>query len=176
MGRPVAGQPAADREDWSERLRLRLEIDELNIAYCRALDEGRLMDWVELFSEDARYVVTARENHDAGLPVGLVYCEGKGMIHDRAFAILETAMYAPRYLRHLVSNLHILGISPDGAVETESNYLLLQTLMDRPEPRLQQVGRYLDRYLRTPEGRLLLAERICVYDSLLVDNALVYPV
>lgn len=174
MSSLAAERPAAD--DWSERLRLRLEIEEFNVAYCRALDEGRLMDWVEFFAEDAFYVVTARENHDAGLPVGLVYCEGKGMIHDRAFAILETAMYAPRYLRHYVSNLHLAGIGEDGSVEAESNYLLLQTLMDRPEPGLQQVGGYRDRFVRGADGRLLLARRICVYDNLLVDNALVYPV
>lgn len=176
MSSVAAERPAAAQGDWNEKLRLRLEIDEFNVAYCRALDELRLTDWVEFFAEDSLYVITARENHDAGLPVGLVYCEGKGMIHDRAFAISETSMYAPRYLRHYVSNLHILSIEPDGAIEAESNYLLLQVLMDRPEPTFQQVGRYLDRYVRGADGGLLLARRICVYDSLLVDNSLVYPV
>lgn len=159
-----------------ERLRLRLEIEEFNVAYCRALDEGRLLDWVEFFTEDALYNVTARENHDAGLPVGLIYCEGRGMIHDRAFAVTETAMFAPRYLRHMVSNLHLEAPAPDGSVAAEANYLLLQTLFDRPETTLHQTGRYLDRFRRGEDGRLRLAQRICVYDNLLVPNSLVYPV
>lgn len=159
-----------------DRLRLRLEIDEFNVAYCRALDEFRLLDWVECFADDCLYAVTARENHDAGLPVGLVYCEGKGMVHDRAFAIANTAMFAPRYLRHFVSNLQVGEARADGTVPAESNYLLVQTLHDRPEPKLHQVGRYIDRFTRAADGRLLLAERTCVYDTLLVENSLVYPV
>lgn len=159
-----------------ERLRLRLEIEEFNVAYCRALDEGRLFDWVDFFTEDALYNVTARENHDAGLPVGLIYCEGRGMIHDRAFAITETAMFAPRYLRHLVTNLHLERVEAEGEILAEANYLLLQTLFDRPETTIHQAGRYLDRFRRGPQGQLLLAQRICVYDNLLVPNSLVYPV
>ena len=31
------------------------------------------------------------------------------MIHDRAFALEKTAMFAPRYLRHIVGNLQVLG-------------------------------------------------------------------
>jgi anthranilate 1,2-dioxygenase small subunit len=168
--------PSQTPEAWRDPLRLRPEIDAFNVAYARALDQGRLMDWVEFFADDAFYAVTARENHDAGLPVGLVHCEGKGMIHDRAFAISKTAMFAPRYLRHFISNLHLGEIAADGAVEVESNYLLVQTLFDRPEPKLHQVGAYHDRFVRAGDGKLLLARRVCVYDTLLVDNSLVYPV
>ena len=38
----------------------------------------------------ADYVVIARDNADAGLPLGLVYCEGKGMLRDRAYALRHT--------------------------------------------------------------------------------------
>jgi len=172
-----AAEPASQTpEAWRDPLRLRPEIEAFNVAYARALDQGRLMDWVEFFADDGFYAVTARENHDAGLPVGLVHCEGKGMIRDRAFAISTTAMFAPRYLRHFVSNLHIGAIAADGTVEAESNYLLVQTLHDRPEPKLHQVGTYHDRFVRAADGGLLLARRVCVYDTLLVDNSLVYPV
>ncbi|MFP5512829.1 MAG: aromatic-ring-hydroxylating dioxygenase subunit beta, partial [Alphaproteobacteria bacterium] len=82
-----------------EQLLLRAEIDDFNAAYAGALDDGRLQDWPGFFTDDAFYLITSRENHDAGLPVGLVYCEGAGMIRDRAFAIGKTAMFAPRYLR-----------------------------------------------------------------------------
>jgi len=169
-----AARPMGDNM-LSERLALRLEIDSFNVAYCKALDEGRLLDWVEFFTADAFYKVTAKENEDAGLPVGLIYCEGKGMLHDRAFAIKETAMYAPRYLRHMVSNLDIESVEPDGSIKASAAYLLLQTLFDRPEVTIHQTGVYQDRFVRE-DGVLKLQSRVCVYDNLLVPNALVYPV
>ena len=92
-----------------DALFLRHEVETFNAAYAAALDEQRLSDWVEMFTDDARYVVISRENADRGMPVGLIYCENKGMIYDRAFALEKTAMFAPRYLRHIIGNLQILG-------------------------------------------------------------------
>jgi anthranilate 1,2-dioxygenase small subunit len=135
-----------------EALFLRHELEMFNAAYAAALDEQRLSDWVEMFTDDARYVVISRENADRGMPVGLIYCESKGMIYDRAFALEKTAMFAPRYLRHIIGNL-----------------------FDRPDAKLHQVGVYHDVFRRVGPG-LKLAERRCVYDNLLVDNALCLPV
>ena len=153
---------------------LRLEIEEFNTEYCAALDENCIADWPEFFAEDAVYRITARENADVDLPVGLVYCEGKGMLRDRATAIAKTAMFAPRYLQHHVTNLRILAIGADGIVSAQANYLVLQTLVDE-RTTLHQAGRYFDRFVRE-NGRLLLRERHCVYDTLLLDNSLVMPV
>ena len=94
---------------------LRREIDAFHAAYCDVLDCGRLAEWPEFFTEDGFYRVIARENRDLGLPVGLVYCEGRKMMHDRAFAIRNTAMYAPRYVRHFVSNVRIDAVEGGGA-------------------------------------------------------------
>ena len=157
-----------------ERLLLRAEIEAFNAAYCNALDEERLNDWVEMFTEDAFYVVLSRENADRNFPVGLIYCEGRSMISDRAFALDKTAMFAPRYLRHFVSNLAV--ISDDGdVVAAQASYLVMQVLFDRPDATLHQVGVYHDLFRRTAAG-LKLQRRRCVYDNLLVDNALCLPV
>ncbi len=158
-----------------DALLLRHEIEVFNAQYCAALDEQRLSDWVAMFTEDALYVVLSRENADRGLPVGLIYCEGRGMIQDRAFALEKTAMFAPRYLRHLVGNLLVLGEDGDGTVRTQANYVVLQVLYDRPDATLHQVGTYRDVFRRV-DGALKLAERRCVYDNLLVPNALCIPV
>ena len=114
-------------------------IERFNTDYCRALDDGRLHDWVEFFTEDAYYVVSGRENHTANLPVGLVYCEGKGMLKDRALATLETSMFAPRYLRHFVTNTYAEPQN-DGTIVAGANYMLTQVLMDQPTATLHQVG------------------------------------
>lgn len=158
-----------------EALLLHREIEDFNTAYAAALDEQRLDDWAEMFTDDAFYVVISRENADRGMPVGLIYCENKGMIQDRAFALKNTEMFAPRYLRHIVGNLQILGEEPNRDIRARANYLVVQVLFDRPEAKLHQVGVYHDKFRRVGD-RLKLAERRCVYDNLLVDNALCLPV
>ena len=158
-----------------DALFLRHELEMFNAAYAAALDEQRLFDWVEMFTDDARYVVISRENADRGMPVGLIYCENKGMIFDRAFALNKTAMFAPRYLRHIVGNLQILAEGCNGEVRARANYVVLQVLFDRPDAKLHQVGVYHDVFRRVGPS-LKLAERRCVYDNLLVDNALCLPV
>jgi anthranilate 1,2-dioxygenase small subunit len=157
-----------------EALLLHREIDEFNSAYAAALDENRLTDWAEMFVDDAFYVVISRENADRNMPVGLIYCENKGMILDRALA-MKTEMFAPRYLRHIVGNVQMLGEEPNGNIRARANYAVIQVLFDRPDARLHQVGVYYDKFRRIGD-RLKLAERRCVYDNLLVDNALCLPV
>jgi anthranilate 1,2-dioxygenase small subunit len=158
-----------------EALLLQKEIEDFNTAYAAALDEQRLDDWAEMFTEDAFYVVISRENADRNMPVGLIYCESKNMIHDRAFALKNTEMFAPRYLRHIVGNLQVLGEEPSGEIRARANYVVVQVLFDRPDAKLHQVGVYHDKFRRVGD-RLKLAERRCVYDNLLVDNALCLPV
>jgi anthranilate 1,2-dioxygenase small subunit len=161
------GAPVEAAREW------RLAIEDFNTAYAAVLDAGRVEDWPRFFTEDALYVVTGRENADAGLPVGLVYCEGKGMLEDRALAIARTMMFEPRYLLHQVTNVRVLGI--EGGIATAiANYVLFETLVD-DKTTIQQVGRYYDRFVRH-DGTLLLKERHCVYDTLIIDTALVYPV
>jgi anthranilate 1,2-dioxygenase small subunit len=152
---------------------LRLEIEEFHSAYCWTLDRGALEEWPEYFTDDAVYRITARENFDAGLPVGLVYCDSKKMIRDRAFAIQHSQMFAPRYLLHFVTNVQVLE-QKQNLIKARANYLLLQTLVDGPST-IHQAGRYYDTFVR--EGsKLLLKERQCVYDTVLIANDLVLPV
>lgn len=158
-----------------EALFLHREVEQFNNAYAAALDERRLVDWAEMFTDDACYLVISRENADRGMPVGLIYCENKGMIYDRAFAHEKTEMFAPRYLRHIIGNTQVLGENDDGDISARANYVVIQVLFDRPEAKLHQVGVYHDRFRRVG-GELKLAERRCVYDNLLVDNALCIPV
>jgi anthranilate 1,2-dioxygenase small subunit len=166
---------AQTREARLNALLLHHEVNAFNAAYAAALDEQRLLDWVEMFTDDAFYVVISRENADHGMPVGLIYCDSKRMIYDRAFALEKTTMFAPRYLRHIIGNLQILGEDPDGGIRARANYVLTQVLYDRPEAKLHQVGAYHDVFRRV-DGELKLAERRCIYDSLLIDNALCLPV
>jgi anthranilate 1,2-dioxygenase small subunit len=165
---------STDDERRLDALLLHREIEAFNNAYAAALDENRLADWAEMFTDDGFYIVISRENADRNMPVGLIYCENKGMILDRANA-MKTEMFAPRYLRHIIGNLQVLGEEPNGDVRARANYLVTQVLLDRPDAKLHQVGVYYDRFRKIGD-QFKLSERRCVYDNLLVDNALCLPV
>ncbi len=151
----------------------RWDIEDFNSAYAAVLDAGKVEDWPGFFTDDALYRITGRDNADADLPVGLVYCEGIGMLKDRALAIATTMMFAPRYLMHQITDVRVLAIDAD-IITATANYALFQTLVDE-RTTIQQVGRYYDRFARR-DGDLKLRERHCVYDSLIIDTALIYPV
>lgn len=157
-----------------EALLLRAEVEAFNADYAAALDRQDLDSWIGCFAEDAFYVVISRENFERNHPVGLIYCEGRGMIQDRAFALAKTAMFGPRYLRHMVSNLTVAA-QPDGLVESRANFAVFEVLTDRPEARLLLLGEYRDIFTRV-DGALKLQERRCVYDNSLIPTALCIPV
>jgi anthranilate 1,2-dioxygenase small subunit len=159
--------PATARE-------LRFAVEEFNAEYCAVLDSGEVEQWPEFFTHDAIYRITARENADAGMLVGLVYAEGRGMLQDRAVSIARTQMFAPRYNLHMTGNVRVLAQKEDGEFSAQSTFMLLQTLVDGVTT-LHLAGRYFDRFLR--EGnKLLLRERQAVYDTTMIATDLVYPV
>ena len=157
-----------------EKRKLRFLIEEFNTAYARVLDAQKVEDWPDFFEEDASYTVIARENFDEGLPVSLVWCEGKSMMRDRASAIRSTMVFAPRYLRHITSNVFVNGRDEEGYIFAESNYLVMETLME-DSTRIFQTGVYFDKFCQN-NGLLSLKSRKCVYDSLLIPNDMVFPV
>lgn len=154
--------------------KLAAEVQVFNAEYCAVLDNAQIAKWPEFFTQDAMYRVTARENADLGLPVGLIYDDGRDAMHDRALAIEETLMYAPRYMLHLVTNTRVLSQGSDGEFESESNFILIQTLIEGPST-VHLAGRYYDTFVREGD-KLLLKERQVVYDTDVLANDIVYPV
>lgn len=151
-----------------------VEVEAFNAEYCAVLDGGQVEMWPEFFTEDAVYRITARENAELGLPVGLVYAEGRDMMHDRAVAINRTQMFAPRYTLHIVTNTRVIDQNEQGEIQAEANFLLIQTLVESPST-MHLAGRYYDTFVRSGD-KLLLKERQVIYDTTILANDLVYPV
>ena len=154
-------------------IELRLEVEELLHTYGAVLDAGDLDRWPDFFTEDCFYQVIPRDNYDRGLPLALIRCESKGMLKDRVYAIRETMMYEPRYLRHLISGIRVTGEDERG-MTVEANYAVFETPVDELT-RVFNVGRYLDCIVRQ-DGRLKFAEKHCIFDSLLVPNSIIFPI
>jgi salicylate 5-hydroxylase small subunit len=152
---------------------LRTRLADLYCAYGDTLDDGELERWPDFFTAECLYKVIPRENFEHGLAVALIYCESRDMLVDRVVAIRETALYAPRLVRHLTSNIRLRAIGPEG-LRLTANFALCQTMVDQPSE-LFLCGKYHDRVIEAA-GSLRFAERICVYDSTIVPTSLVYPV
>lgn len=152
---------------------LRDEIDALYADYAAALDDNELERWPAFFVEECLYKVVPRENWDRGLPIALMLCESRGMLRDRVTAVRKTAVYAPRTFRHLVGQFRIKE-EADDRFRVSASYVVFQTVID-DLTRILNAGRYLDLVVRTPEG-LRFKEKVCIFDSVLVPNSLIYPV
>jgi salicylate 5-hydroxylase small subunit len=156
-----------------ESLLLAAEVDRLNADYAAALDERRFDDWPGFFLDDARYTVQGRENFDRGLPLALIALESKGMMKDRVYGVTQTIYHGPYYTRHVIGPARIVA-SEGTRISAQANYAVFRT---RPgeTTEVYNVGRYIDEIERTEAG-LRFASRLCVYDSELVLNSLIYPI
>jgi salicylate 5-hydroxylase small subunit len=151
---------------------LRDEVQDLYDDYVEALDQDQLERWPELFTEDCLYQVIPRDNHERGLPLATTLCESRAMLEDRVTALRQTAMFAPRYVRHLVSNVR--AREEWDRIRARANYLVLETRLDE-RTEILSAGRYEDVIVRDA-GRLRFKEKRCIFDSILVPNSLVYPI
>lgn len=158
----------------NEGLLLQLEVDQFNAHYAAVLDERRFEEWPGLFLPDGHYKVQARENFDRNLPLALIALESQGMMKDRVYGITQTIYHGPYYTRHVVSPAQVLGPEEGGRIRAQAHYAVFRT---RPgeASEVYNVGRYIDTLARTPAG-LKLASRLCVYDSEMVLNSLIYPI
>ena len=109
---------------------------DLMAEYGMALDEDRLEDWVELFTEDCDYRVVTRENVEQELPNVLMWCDNKNMLRDRVESYRQVNLYNPHYDRHVIGPLRKLGEN-----SFEASYSLFQTDLEGVS-RLFSVGRY----------------------------------
>ena len=81
-------------------------------------------------------------------------------------------MYAPRSIRRLVSGIRVVGWQGE-TLSVKASYLALETLLDEPT-RVFNCGEYRDQLIAVGD-RLKFREKLCVFDSLLVPNSLIYP-
>ena len=151
---------------------LRGELEELYAEYVGCLNDERFEEWPDFFIEQCLYKIVPRENFERGLPLATWLSESKGYLRDRITGIRRTSVYGPRYIRRSVSAIRILGWK-NGLLDARASYAALETLPDQLT-RLFNVGEYHDR-IAVEAGRLKFAQKICVFDSVLVPNSLIYP-
>jgi salicylate 5-hydroxylase small subunit len=153
-------------EDW-------LALTQLYADYASAVDSGNWDLWPEFFTDDCVYRLVPRENHERGFPLATLSFTSKGMLKDRVYGIKETLFHDPYYQRHVVGMPVLRKVEP-ARFECEANYAVLRTKLSEATT-VFNVGRTLDTVVRTPHG-LKFASRLCIYDSEMIPNSIIYPI
>src|SRR5688500_5552882 len=151
-------------------LELQFGVERLHARYAQALDSDKLEDWPDFFTEGGRYRIATAENEERGLPLPVLYAEGRAMLRDRVASLRHANIYEPQRYRHIVSVLLIEKVS-DSVVVSTANFLVVRIMQDGATM-LFASGRYLDR-IRVPE--MLYEERVVVCDSRRFDTLLAIP-
>ena len=157
----------------NEFMLLHHQIDQLNAAYAAALDDKRFDEWPLFFTEDGHYKVQSRENFDRGLPLALIALESQGMMKDRVYGISQTIYHAPYYMRHIISPTRVTSQDGD-VVKVEASYAVFRTKPGSVSE-VYNVGRYVDEIVKKRES-WKFKSRLCVYDSEIILNSLIYPI
>ena len=141
--------------------------------YACAVDNNEWDKWPEFFTDACTYKIQPRENFDRGFPLATLAFESKGMLKDRVYGMTETIFHDPYYQRHVVGVPRILRVE-DGRIDAEANYAVFRTKPDELTT-VFNAGRYVDTIRATSVG-LKFESRICVFDSEMIANSIIYPI
>ncbi len=146
-------------------------VENLHSRYAHALDDDRLEDWPNFFTENGTYRIATAENEERGLPIAVLYAEGRGMLRDRVASLRNANIYEPQRYRHIVSSVFTEKL-PEGKIKSTANFLVIRIMQDGGSL-LFASGRYLDRIVVSPEP--LYEERVVICDSRRFDTLLAIP-
>lgn len=152
---------------------VRTAIEDLINAYIQCLDDNKLEEWPEFFTDDCVYKVISHENYSRNLPVALIFCNSKGMLRDRVTSHRHANIYEPHKYTHLVSNISIIGQEGDAYI-VRSNYAVFQTRQEGTTE-VYNVGKYLDKVVFI-DGQPKFKEKLAIFDTALVPTLLVTPI
>ncbi|MEA3193709.1 MAG: anthranilate 1,2-dioxygenase small subunit [Betaproteobacteria bacterium] len=146
------------------------EVENLHARYAHALDDDRLEDWPNFFTERGVYRIATAENEARGLPLPVIYCEGRAMLRDRVQSLRHANIYEPQRYRHIVSSILVEKMDEKRA-KSIANFLVVR-IMENGESVLFASGRYVDRILLQ---EMLYEERVVICDSRRFDTLLAIP-
>jgi 3-phenylpropionate/cinnamic acid dioxygenase small subunit len=144
-------------------------VERLHARYAHALDDDRLEEWPELFTESATYRIATAENEARGLPLPVLSCDSRAMMRDRIQSLRHANIYEPQRYRHMISS--VLLESEKGQIRSTSNFLVVRIMQDGAAS-LFASGRYLD---LIDGARLQYEERVVICDSRRFDTLLAIP-
>jgi 3-phenylpropionate/cinnamic acid dioxygenase small subunit len=162
-----------DRTETGIAPALRARIEDFLAEIARVVDDDALEDWPGFFTEDATYRIVPREGYEAGEQVGILSCQGRGMMQDRVLALRTANIFEPHGYCHLLAR-PLLARGADGVIAARGNFALYRT-QQGGSTEMFAAGKYLDRIVEQ-DGQLRLASREVVVESRRVDILIVLPI
>jgi anthranilate 1,2-dioxygenase small subunit len=147
-------------------------VERLLADYIGCIDQDDLERWPTFFTADGQYRITSRENVARGLPAGVFYCSGQGMLHDRVLALRRANIYEPHYYRHMVSGTRLVRQEAAGW-RCHTNFLVIRT-MQTGDMVVFAAGLFDDLIVER-DGQLLFHAKTVICDSSRIDTLLVIP-
>ena len=152
---------------------IRETIADLMADFCHFLDDDRLEEWLDFFTEDCTYKILSRENEAGNLPLELLSCRNKNMLRDRILSLREANIYNIHYDKHILGAVRILG-EKNGGYRVQANYSLYQTNQDGVSE-LFSVGTYRD-LIVFENGTPMFREKVAVVDTFGIPRLLSTPI
>ncbi len=150
----------------------RTMIGDFLLDCAHSLDDDQLEAWPDYFTEDAVYQIIPRESYEQNLPLGILYCEGKGMMLDRINALRTANIFEPHTHCHILSQPRI-SAHDDGSFQARTNFNVIRTKQDGAME-IYAAGKYLDEIV-VEDGKPLFRDRRVVLESHRIDILLVVP-
>jgi 3-phenylpropionate/cinnamic acid dioxygenase small subunit len=153
---------------------LRSRIEDFLTDSVQAIDDGEVERWPLFFTEDGFYQIIPRAGFEAGHPLGIMTCAGRGMMQDRVEALRDAYIYEPHTYCHVLMR-PVLQREADGTVLARTNFALYRTMQSRGTE-LFAAGSYRDRIVFAEDGGLQLKSRHVVIESRRIDILVVLPI
>ena len=147
-------------------------IARLMMEYVHAIDNNELERWPQFFTEKCLYQIIPRADFDQGRPIGIWFCDNRGMLEDRVSSIREVNVYEPHVYRHVIGPTEILS-NKDGVYGAQTSYIVVRTMRDG-EMQVFSAGRYVDEIVMEAAAARF-RKRIVVPDSWRFDTLVVIP-
>jgi len=152
---------------------LRIRVADFLSDYAHCIDDNRLEEWPNFFAETGLYHITTKENEEAKLPIGLMYCEGRGMLKDRIKALRTANVFEPHSYCHFLGTSR-LSYKENNILSARTNFSIWRT-METGQTENFAIGKYLDE-IRFDDKQLEFTSRRVVLESRRVDVLLVIPI
>jgi 3-phenylpropionate/cinnamic acid dioxygenase small subunit len=150
------------------------KVQELQARYAQALDDDRLEDWPNFFTDACRYVVTTADNLAQGMPLGMIYATSRAMLRDRVRSLRDANVYEAQRYRHMIAP-PVIEPGEGGIVHAKTSFMVVR-IMHTGETMMFVTGRYDDRIvLEGPDARRFV-EKTVVLDSRVIDTLLAIPI
>lgn len=151
---------------------LRVRIEDMFADYVHSIDDDRIEAWPEYFTDNGFYQIISHEGFEAGHAIGMLHCDGKGMMKDRVKALREANIFEPHRYTHVMERPRLHRNSAD-TCSARTNFLITRT-MATGSTELFASGRYQDS-IDISGDRPRFRRRQVILDSKRVDILLVYP-